>query len=92
MPQSNNQDKVILKILFNWHQQRQSYYDDYQAGAMTEKEWNKTRDNVDSEALTQLNNLLIEARIDELEMLPTKVQPYTDDRIATLKANQKGKA
>lgn len=86
----------IRKILFSFHQQFNSYYEDYQDGVLTLGEWEEVRGKLVNEAERQIEDLIREAReterdelwdeIAEIEnvvvMIPVNYNP--DSRIITI--------
>lgn len=51
------------KILYEYAMWRDNYYQDLEAGVLTEKEWIDIRDKVQSEARAKINRLIIEAEL-----------------------------
>lgn len=51
------------KILYEYVMWRDNYYQDLEAGVLTEKEWINIRDKVQSEAKAKINRLITEAEL-----------------------------
>jgi len=66
------------KILYEYAMWRDNYYQDLEAGVLTEKEWIDIRDKVQSEAKAKINRLIVQEqtklldRIDDLVIYNTR--------------------